>query len=103
MFMDITPNLTDSHEYALLVAQLGTFEKDLKSRRVLKQLAQAAAFRAAANDLVARLVDECSRDVKSYSSSTEWAHVGEALGVTPQAASQSHKRWTAAQKKGNKE
>lgn len=96
--MDIAPSLTDTHEYALLVGQLGTYEKDLKSRRVLAQLRQAAAFRAAANDLVARLVDEASRDVVSYSSQTTWDMVGDALGVSGQAASQGHKRWKAAQK-----
>lgn len=97
--MDIAPSLTDSHEYALLVNQLGTFETEhMKSRRVLKQLEQAAAFRAAANDLVARLVDECAKDVRAWNSPTEWKMVGDALGVTAQAASQGHKRWNAAQK-----
>lgn len=96
--MDIAPTLTDTHEYSLLVGQLGRFENEIKSRRVLAQLEQAAAFRAAANDLVARLVDEASRDVAHWGSQTTWEMVGKQLGVSAQAASQSHKRWKAAQK-----
>lgn len=99
LFMDIAPSLTDSHEYGLLVNQLGTFETErLRSRARLMQLEQAAAYRAAAIDLVARLVDECAKDVQSWNSPTEWKMVGDALGVTAQAASQGHKRWKAAQK-----
>lgn len=96
--MDIAPTLTDTHEYALLVGQLGSFPDLIKSRRALAQLEQATLFRAAANDLVARLVDECSRDVVAWSSDTTWELVGSALGVSAQAASQGHKRWKAAQK-----
>lgn len=93
--MDIEPTLTDSHEYALLVNQLPQrrLSNELKSQTRLAQLAAAVAYRAAADELVARLVDECANDARAYNSPTTWDRIGAALGVTKQAASQFHKRW----------
>lgn len=103
--MNIEPTLEDSSEYAELVKRINLAVDQLPhsavrmaSWRRLALLEHAARERAAAIELVARLVDECANDVKAWNSPTEWSMVGAAIGVTAQGASQAHKRWKAAQK-----
>lgn len=97
--MNIEPGLDDSHEYALLVNQLPN-RKSSPSLK-LEQLAAAVAYRDAANDLVARLLDECAKQIGPRFSAgfhTSWESIADAMGTSKQNASQSHKRWVSRQK-----
>lgn len=101
--MSAEPSLTDSPEYATLWALLQDIRRDRsngrdlsKSADTLDALRAARDLQEAADELVSRVLADVAADVATGRSWITWEHVGGALRMTKQAASQKHKRWVAA-------
>jgi hypothetical protein len=100
MASSIEPRVTDSHEY--FDAYAAHFALGLPSAReatnhfgLVKELAAIRRREAAAGELKLRLLDALGDQVTGYNMMS-WAIIGDALGVSAQAASQLHKRRKAA-------